>query len=286
MKEEWGNRISVCYNLIINMTEGKNYLSTAKHWDIERSKGYSSLGWVKAAGPLDQIIKVAELDGNETIIDAGTGSQAVLDTLSSALRNKSGCGRVIGFDVSQSMLLGREGLLPMNSALLRADFYSMPFSDASADIITARQVLHNLSDISEAVLEARRVLRPNGKFIGVEYVAIDPEVLAFERIVFDLKEPGRNLWTGEQFRQIVDGIWNADCAGERKADNVEVFYFNLERYSVLNWMRNSGLPLETQEKIIELYRVAPVGIVEKMRIVCEEEDVFTDRPFAYIVAIK
>ena len=51
-------------------------------------------------------------------------------------------------------------------------------------------------------------------------------------------------------------------------------------------MRNSGLPLETQQQIIDLYRNAPTSIVEKMRIVCEGEDVFTDRLFAYVVATK
>ncbi len=268
------------------MTETRNQLSTARHWDQERAAGYNNLGWVKAQGPLDKIAELADLTGNEIVVDAGTGSQVVLNRLSEALVAKMGSGIAIGFDVSKGMLLSRDEPLSPNTRLLVADFYNTPFPTGSVDVMTARQVLHNLPNINNAILEARRVLRDGGKFIGVEYVAIDGEVLGFERAVFDLKEPGRNLWTGDQFRDLVFNSWSDAAKNGTKPAQVNVHYYNLKKYSVLNWMENSGLPKETQQEIVNLYRNAPKNIVEKMKVICDGDDVFTDRLFAYIVAIK
>lgn len=261
------------------MTETRNYLSTAQHWDNERANGYNNLGWAKAKGPLDKIAELAGLRGNEVVVDAGTGSQLVLDRLSLALNEglQSG-GTVIGFDLSQKMLLGREGQPPKNSYLILADFYHIPFQAGSIDVLTARQVLHNLQEADQAILEIKRVLRPGGRFIGVEYVAVDDEVLEFERMVFNLKEPGRNLWTGKVFLRIVDRLWHND--------NTALHLFNLEKYSVGNWMENSGLPKDTQQKVINLYCKAPESVVRKMNIVHEDGNVFTDRLFAHVVAVK
>lgn len=267
------------------MTEVRNYLSTAQHWDNKRAQGYNKLGWAKASGPLDKIVELAQFSGTEIVVDAGTGSQIVLDRLSSALKDLDGSGIVVGFDVSWKMLTSREGDLPTNARLLLADFYQMPFPDSSISVLTTRHVLHNLLNTEKAVLESRRVLGRGGKFIGVEYVAVDDEVLDFERKVFDLKEPGRNLWTGRQFRDLVACAW-FDGTEAPEVTSVKVDYHNLENYSVVNWMSNSGLPFETQQQIINLYRNAPLSIAEKMRIICTGEDVLTDRLFAYVVVTK
>lgn len=266
------------------MAEIKNHLSTAQHWDAERAPGYKNLGWVRAPGPLDKIVELACLKGGETIVDAGTGSQVVMDRMATALLELGG-GQVIGFDISMQMLRDREGVLPKNADILLADSYNMPFRQDSVDVLTIRQVLHNLSDIEPVVAQGRNILKPGGRFIGVEYVAIDDEVLDFERKVFDLKEPGRNLWTGNQFRNLVAEGWPTDNKGA-KPKSVWVDYHTLARYSVMDWMKNSGILLETQEQIFNLYRNAPGSIVEKMNITSDGSEIFTDRLFAYVVAVK
>lgn len=268
------------------MTETRIYLSTGQHWDEERSQGYNKLGWAKSPGPLDKIVELADLCGEEVIVDAGTGTQIVLDKLSQTLRERGHSGVVIGFDASHKMMSNRDGVLPANARLLLADFYKMPFSTDSADVLTARHVVHNLEDVQTAILEIKRVLRKGGRFIGVEYVAVDEEVLDFERKVFDLKEPGRNLWTGEQFRDIVHTIWNRNLTYLPSVPNIALHFFNLESYSVRNWMQNSGLSENKQQEIVDLYRSAPENIVKKMNIIQDQEDVFTDRLFAHIVATK
>lgn len=255
--------------------EGKDYLATGEHWNTERSVGYKQLGWVKAPGPLQKIIDLAELTGSETVVDAGTGSQAVLDSIASGLNER---GRIIGFDISTGMMEGREGKLPRSASLIVADFFSLPFANNSADLLVTRQVLHNLPNISGAITESYRVLKPGGKFIAVEYVALDPEVLAFEKQVFDIKEPGRNLWIGSEMRQQIENSWPSHTPADH--------YHTLMDYSVINWMKNSGLPESKQAQVVSLYRSAPESIVRKMNIIQSESDLTTNRTFAYIVASK
>lgn len=259
------------------MAEISNYLSTASHWDQDRSADYNKLSWVKARGLLDKITELADLRGGELVVDAGTGSQIILDRIATDLLEKDD-GLVIGFDMSLGMIQSREGCLPPNARLVLADFCDMPFPTTSVDVITARQVLHNLPLVGRAITEAGRVLREGGKFIGVEYVATDDEVLDFERTIFDIKEPGRNLWTGEIFKSIVEKFWGNSA--------VTLHYFNLEHYSVGNWMENSGLSRKDQQRIIDLYHRAPESIVKKMNLIKENGDILTDRLFAHIVAVR
>lgn len=51
----------------------------------------------------------------------------------------------------------------------------MPFSDASFDVVHARQVLHHSLDLDEFCREIRRVLKPGGIFVATREHVIDKE---------------------------------------------------------------------------------------------------------------
>ncbi len=51
---------------------------------------------------------------------------------------------------------------------------ALPFPDASADAVVATLVLCSVSNPAAALAEARRVLRPGGRFVFVEHVAAEP----------------------------------------------------------------------------------------------------------------
>lgn len=255
------------------MVEAK--LSTSTHWDQRANAGYQQLGWVTNNGLLNKIVELAHLEGGELVVDAGTGSGAVLDALSPHL-NKQGI--IIGFDVSRIMMAARTTPLPDNAQLLVGSIYNIPISDQAVDVVTVRQVIHNLSDITTAVREVARILRSEGKAIFCEYTPQDQEVLDFERPVWELKEPGRNLWTGEQLVTAIAGGW----IGQPKA--ISLYHEVLMQYSTRNWLRNSGLPFVSQEAIESIYWNAPLRLKRKMGItVTTEGDTLIDRPWAYVV---
>lgn len=237
-----------------------------------RSVGYSELGWVNATGPLEKMVEMVNLQGRETVIDIGTGSQAVL----SALAPKITTGKIIGLDISADMLDHRNRSM---RSLLVADAFKLPFASNLADIATARMVFHHLPQPQACIQEACRILKPEGKFLIGEYIATDHEVLQFERIVFDIKEPGRHLWTGQQLAELVSTVW--------PSARLEVGYGLLPQYSVRDWMSKSGLSEEIQEAVLKQYLSAPKSIIDKMRIAFTPDgDALVDRPFGFVAATK
>ncbi len=68
----------------------------------------------------------------------------------------------------------RSGLdLDLHTATAEA----LPLPDASADAVVATLVLCSVDDPAAALAEARRVLRPGGRFVFIEHVAAPPETL-------------------------------------------------------------------------------------------------------------
>ncbi len=103
-----------------------------------------------------------EADGPKDVVDLGTGTGAC------ALVAASLGHRVRGYDGSHGMLAAARaaaaglGLdIVFEAALI--DDVSVP--DASADIVTLRNVLWTLADPAAALAKARRILRPGGRIV-------------------------------------------------------------------------------------------------------------------------
>src|SRR6185312_5476791 len=77
-------------------------------------------------------------------------------------------GRVCGIDPSESMLAiarTRAGAGGAAIELKPGDANTIPYPDASFDVAIATQVLEYVPDVPGALLEIRRVLRPDGCFL-------------------------------------------------------------------------------------------------------------------------
>lgn len=241
-------------------------------WEF-RSHQYDKLGWVNAGGPMERLAEMANFQPGETVIDVGTGSQAILNKIA-----PSGTpGQIIGFDISKDML-GAEKV--PGRFLQVADATRMPYPNDFADLITARMVLHHMPKPALPIQESFRVLKPSGRLIVGEYVASDDEVWTFERKVFDIKEPGRHLWTGSGLAKLVSAALNDEY------EELSIGYGVMEQYSVKDWMSKSGLSQDIQNAVLEEYLKAPQSIIEKMGIIYKNGDAFVDRPFAFVRAVK
>ena len=62
----------------------------------------------------------------------------------------------------------------------QGDIYALPFANASADLVIIHQVLHYLDDPGRALLEARRILHPEGRLLIVDFAPHDLESLRSE----------------------------------------------------------------------------------------------------------
>ncbi len=125
-------------------------------------------------GKIDAYFK--NLEKCEVILDAGCGTGKYLNTLES-ISNK-----YIGIDLSKDQLKKAATKINKdNTELIHANLTNIPLPDNSVDLIISCWVLGTITDPNDrnkALLELKRVLKPNGKMILIE----NDEVGEFEEL--------------------------------------------------------------------------------------------------------
>ena len=120
----------------------------------------------------NKLIELAAPAPGEKVLDLGCGT----GTLAIAIKPRVGAGEVHGIDASPEMIQvakdksAKDGSdVEFRVALIEA----IPFPDASFDLVTNSLMLHHLPDDLKAkgFLEVRRVLKPGGRFMTVEFAA-------------------------------------------------------------------------------------------------------------------
>lgn len=120
----------------------------------------------------EKLIELAAPAPGEKLLDVGCGT----GTLGIAIKRQMGAGEVRGIDASPEMIQvakeksARDGSdIDFRVALIEA----LPFPDASFDLVTSSLMLHHLPDDLKAkgFLEIRRVLKPGGRFMAMDFAA-------------------------------------------------------------------------------------------------------------------
>lgn len=112
-----------------------------------------------------------------TLLDAGGGTA---DIASRFLAR--GGGHVVVADINTDMLaVGRDRIIDSGRlgsvSWICADAQSLPVADASVDAFTIAFAIRNVTRIEDALVEARRVLRPGGRFLCLEFSRVVLPVL-------------------------------------------------------------------------------------------------------------
>ena len=113
----------------------------------------------------------ARLDRDEVALDIGVGTG---DLAFDLLRASEATSRVVGVDLSERMIerVRRRAVASPLGARFEArlaDAQALPFPDASFDRVTASFAVRNFGDLDAGLRETRRVLRPGGRAVVLEF---------------------------------------------------------------------------------------------------------------------
>jgi ubiquinone/menaquinone biosynthesis C-methylase UbiE len=111
-----------------------------------------------------------------SLLDLGTGTGRILELFGPQIE------RGLGIDLNHDMLalarsrLDHAGI--RNCSVRQGDIFDLAVPRDSFDVVIIHQVLHFLDDGGRAIREAKRVLRPNGRLLVIDFA---PHALEFLR---------------------------------------------------------------------------------------------------------
>ena len=156
----------------------------AKHAEAPQTAGrtirswarfYDAASWLLSFGRAPAIrrmtLEMADVKPGESVLDVGCGTGSL------ALAAKAAVGRegsVRGIDASPEMI--EQARRKAAKAVAKADFRvalieELPFGEAEFDLVLSSFMLHHLPDglKRKGLAEVRRVLKPGGRFLAVDF---------------------------------------------------------------------------------------------------------------------
>jgi len=133
-----------------------------------------------------------EFRGDESLLDVGCGDGRV----SRVLRERVAEVQAVDVDVS-TMWNDGPGL-----TFRVADGERLPFTDASFDLVHAKDSLHHMEDPARAIVEFRRVLKPGGVALVVEANRHNPSLFVQMTLIRDHQH-----FTQRRFRELVSSAF-------------------------------------------------------------------------------
>lgn len=119
-------------------------------------------------------LQIADIRDGSVVLDlaAGTGDFALLAA------KQGRAARIVAADLTVEML--RAGKSRENDGQVEwiaCDALSLPFSDASVDRVLVGYGLRNFAGLAHGIAEIRRILRPGGKLVALDFGRVEPEWL-------------------------------------------------------------------------------------------------------------
>lgn len=236
-----------------------------------RAKKYEKLEWVNKGDYLGAFLDAATFHKHDVVLDVGTGTGIIAHSLAPHV------GKVVGIDISHEMLKkADDGRFP-NTEWKQMDAPQLDFEDHTFSKVTARMVFHHLLERAEkAMQECLRVLKPDGTMIFSEGVPPTEHVKPFFTEMFKLKEK-RITFMDRDLEELMGR------AGFKNIRRKNIF---VRQASIRNWLENSGIPQEAQDKIFQMHVELDEKGKKDYNMAFKNGDCFIDMKFCILTGEK
>ena len=139
------------------------------------------------------------------ILDVGCGTGELLK----AVRQQHRDVFIAGVDLSQEMLRVAAQKFGAAGSVVHADAHHLPFADAAFDIVTSVSAFHYLHGPARVLVEARRVLKPQGRIVITDWCG---DFLGCRFLAWLLPVLGKAHERTFRVRELVDAVTAAGYA--------------------------------------------------------------------------
>jgi ubiquinone/menaquinone biosynthesis C-methylase UbiE len=210
---------------------------------------------------LERVVGLARPKPTDTALDIATGAGHT------ALALAPYVAQVVAYDLTQPMLAetaqnaAERGLTNVSTWQGAAE--SLPFPDASFEIVAVRQAPHHFADVRAAVREMARVARPGARVIIVDSTA--PEDDSLDRQWNDIEK----LRDPSHVRNYRPSEWRDFVASIGLSVFFEEFGAASEKGGPMDfaaWIRRINTPPDAAAKVERLFRTASPELVQALHI--------------------
>ena len=109
-----------------------------------------------------------EIEDGARMLELGCGTGSMWKGHDELIKK---CGELVLSDFSEAMVETTRNTIGahQNITYRSIDIQNIPYDNATFDIVIANMMLYHVPDLSKALTEVRRVLKPNGKFYCATY---------------------------------------------------------------------------------------------------------------------
>lgn len=239
----------------MNQAEGGAADPVRRQWGAVAA-AYASSPTHSSGPDLAALVEAAALTGGERVLDLGCGAGHT------ALALAPRAAAVVAVDVTPEMLAVATELAAQrgvtNVTFRQADVAALPLSDAGFDVVVTRFSAHHWAAPEQALAEARRALRPGGRFLMVDTLAPEePALDTFYNAAELLRDSShaRNWRVSEWLRMLA-------AAGFRPALLMETHIDNQGEA----WVTRSQTPPDRVAAIKALFAAASPAARERFAI--------------------
>ena len=248
--------------------DGRGERGLAQEFWAVRAEGYEQLEWASRKGYLEVFVAAGGFRPADRVLDVGTGTGIVARAVSPSV------AEVVGIDVSSGMMAHAWASRVANEVFEEGEIRDLRFPDNWFDKVTARMIFHHLIEGGDqAMRECYRVLKPGGVMVLSEGVPPDRSLGDWYTRMFALKEDRLTVFEEDLVALMESGGFGVE----------KVLAHVSPQVSIGNWLRNSGLPRERQDRIVQMHLELDEPGKRHYNMTLTGEDVLCD--FKYVILV-